>query len=308
MPRLTLPELLVLALLAMIGVSGHVGTRPATAQDNDVPTAAIVQGTCADLGDAVLPLNDLRVRDGGDVLVSLTTVDRSLSDFVEVDHAYVAVVATNGANVVACGDPRGTGPNGLPEGDDLYVPLATTTDAGWGGVAWFHVRGDRSQVSLFIARGLGETAPRSGSFRLPANDDAVVVEAIVNNGSLPPEYQAGYEIAIAASGQAKARVYPVGSLSGEPSAPEVQEISVELGEDGLLDLLAVLEGSGFFQLPQEDEGDIAAGDHVAVIDVRLANRTWTVNAASLETEEQGDAFEAALAAIEDAVGVERPEL
>jgi hypothetical protein len=117
---------------------------PTVAQDVEIPEAAIVEGTCTDPGDVVFPLRDLQVRDGGEVLVSLTTVDLALSDLLGNDHA---VVLTSGDGVIACGDATG-------DAADVYVGLVALDDGEWGGVAWLHERDDRTQVSLFVARGL----------------------------------------------------------------------------------------------------------------------------------------------------------
>jgi len=113
--------LVVMVLLVSgFGIFGP-GIGPATAQEENVPTAALVEGTCRAPGNTVAELNELRVRDEGDVLASFTTVDASLDDILGSEHA---VVLTDGGDVVACGNRFGTG------GDvDVAVP-ATTPRAG----------------------------------------------------------------------------------------------------------------------------------------------------------------------------------
>jgi hypothetical protein len=133
-------RLILLVCLGLTFVSVSVGA----AQDGDVPAAAVVAGTCDAPGETVAALRDLTVRDGGEVLVSLTTIDLALADLLGDDHA---VVLTAGETVVACGDAAG-------DADDVYVGVAATTDAGWGGVVWLHAREERTQVSLFVSRGL----------------------------------------------------------------------------------------------------------------------------------------------------------
>jgi hypothetical protein len=139
-----------LLIVLMLLVAAAAGTAwpaadPATAQDGDIPGAALVEGTCDDPGATTAPLNELTVRDGGEVLVSLTILDLALDAITGDEHA---IVLTDGDAVIACGDVVGGG-------NDVYVDVAGTGDAGWGGIAWLRVRGDGTQVSLYVARGLG---------------------------------------------------------------------------------------------------------------------------------------------------------
>ncbi|HKG24615.1 MAG TPA: hypothetical protein VKB09_03155 [Thermomicrobiales bacterium] len=161
--------LVVLVLLVSgFGIFGP-GVGPATAQEESVPTAALVEGTCRAPGNTVAELNELRVRDEGDVLASFTTVDASLDDILGSEHA---VVLTDGGDVVACGDRFGTG-------GDVYVAVPATTHVGWGGIAWFHARNSGTQITLFVAQGLGgagvapgePTAEPTEEPPLPPGDD-----------------------------------------------------------------------------------------------------------------------------------------
>ncbi|HEY7034085.1 MAG TPA: hypothetical protein VH482_22295 [Thermomicrobiales bacterium] len=139
---------------------GSVAAR--AAQDGGVPAAAVVAGTCAAPGDPVAALHDLVVRDGGEVLVSLTTIDLALADLLGEDHA---IVLSDGGGVVACGDADG-------DADDVYIGVAASSDDGWGGVAWLHARDERTQVSLFVTRGLaGAAASPTEEPPLPPEDD-----------------------------------------------------------------------------------------------------------------------------------------
>jgi hypothetical protein len=138
-------------LVSGFGIFGP-GIGPATAQEENVPMAALVEGSCRAPGDSVAELNELRVRDEGDVLASFTTVDASLDDIVGSEHA---IVLTDGGEIVACGDRFGTGA-------DVYVAVPATTPAGWGGIAWFHARTSGTQITLFVAQGLGSAGVAPG--------------------------------------------------------------------------------------------------------------------------------------------------
>jgi hypothetical protein len=154
----------VVALLLVGGVAIWPAGLPVTAQDGDVPTATVIEGTCSSPGDAVGTLGELRARDGGEVLVSLTTVDVSLGDLLADDHAVVLNLADS---VIACGAVGGSG-------NDVYVGVASTADAGWGGVAWLHARDARTQVSLFVARGLSGAGAAPTEEPSPPADDTPV--------------------------------------------------------------------------------------------------------------------------------------
>src|SRR5262249_25393072 len=118
--RMSIRRLTLLACLALTFGTVAGGA----AQDGAAPAAALVGGTCAAPGDTVTALRDLSVRDGGEVLVSLTTIDVALADLLGADHA---IVLTDGGTVVACGDLAGAA-------DDVYIGVAARADGGWGGV------------------------------------------------------------------------------------------------------------------------------------------------------------------------------
>src|SRR5262249_37338749 len=81
--RMSIRRLTLLACLALTFGTVAGGA----AQDGAAPAAAVVAGTCAAPGDTVTALRDLSVRDGGEVLVSLTTIDVALADLLGADHA-----------------------------------------------------------------------------------------------------------------------------------------------------------------------------------------------------------------------------
>lgn len=147
-----------------------------------------------------------------------------------------------------------------------------------------------------------------GRYQLPDDPAATVIDLTVGNGSLPPEYQYGYEVTIDASGHAVVTISPVGSKAS-PVAVETTRRTVEIGEDGLQDLLAEMDERGFFALPPADPDQILVGGEVDVIEVTLADDDWTVNNWSLEAAEQRERFADAHEVILHAVGIEEmPDL
>jgi hypothetical protein len=131
----------------------------------------------------------------------------------------------------------------------------------------------------------------------------VVIDATVNNGPLPPEYQQGYEITIDTGGVAIVAIY----WEGTPT-PEVH--IVNLGEDGLQQLLQQLQEIGYFDLlsggTPGPEFDVPVGGPTNNLSVWLGTQTWQVSEYWL-SEEGAAILAEAQRAIVDAVGVTVPE-
>jgi hypothetical protein len=134
----------VVMLLAGMAFTAGIGTGRVNAQDDAELTASVVEGSCDSPGDTAGELRDLSATEGG-VLTSFSRVDVAIDDLTGDD--YAIVVASDG-DVAACGDIAG-------EGDDVYVPVTSRSDDGYGGIAWLHARDEQTQVSLFISQGLG---------------------------------------------------------------------------------------------------------------------------------------------------------
>jgi hypothetical protein len=137
-------SLMVATVLLMVaGFVATIGQGHVRAQDAAL-TASVVTGSCDDPGDSAGDLRDLSEAEGG-VLTSFSRVDIPIDEFT--GDGYAIVVAADG-DAVACGDATGSG-------DDVYIAIKSTSDAGYGGVAWLHARDSQTQVSLFISEGLG---------------------------------------------------------------------------------------------------------------------------------------------------------
>lgn len=144
-----------------------------------------------------------------------------------------------------------------------------------------------------------------GRYRLPDDSAVTVIALSFGNPTLPPEYQYGYEVTIDASGHALATIEPVGSRASPPTV-QPAELTADLSEDGLQELLAELDALGFFALPPEDPERILMGGEVDLIEVTLPGGQWRVSDWSLETSEQRERFAAAHAPILRAAGLEEP--
>jgi hypothetical protein len=167
----------------------------------------------------------------------------------------------------------------------LFLGLFTT-----GGFAPYPGASE-SQACMAEAGGAQRCSPTlvDGEYQLPAS--GTVIRAVVNNGSLPPEFQQGYEIAIDATGRATVVVTPEGAspdLGDQRSADQIVT-SVDLGTDGLQLLLHALDSAGYFFLPTraevEAEGAIA-GDTVSVVEVALQDATWEISGSGMDADDR----------------------
>lgn len=139
------PVLRTLALLLV--VLGLIGPALRHASAQDALPAAIVEGTCDTPGDVAAELDPLAIAEGG-LLTSFTTIDLATGEL------------TSGGYAVAVGDPQSPAACGEIAGqaDDVYVEVPARADSRFSGIAWFHARDDRTQVSLFIGENLAATA------------------------------------------------------------------------------------------------------------------------------------------------------
>jgi plastocyanin len=170
--------------------------------------AHIHAGTCDELGEVVFPLTDVgetgmtegmmasTPEAGGAetelgeptgaetafaVATSSTLVDAPLAEIVEGGHAInVHQSAENIDNYIACGDLGGriaTGP-GTEQGGTLVVGLGQLNASGASGIAVLEGQGDRTEVVLYLARGLagGTTGTTEGTpaAAAPAAEEVVV--------------------------------------------------------------------------------------------------------------------------------------
>jgi hypothetical protein len=133
------------------------------AQDDEaeVHPAHIHSGTCAELGDVVVPLTDI-AHVGGDaettgatsaipVKSSVTVVDMPLQEIIDGEHAINVHLSAEETDVyIACGDIGGT----LETDEDgrtyLFMGLAEQNDSGHTGIAWLGDDGEETEVVISL--------------------------------------------------------------------------------------------------------------------------------------------------------------
>jgi plastocyanin len=136
-----------------------------TAQDEHAPHPAHIHaGTCAQLGDVVLPLNDLvgpaadAQRSGPESAIpvesSFTVVDMPLQEIIDGGHAInVHLSKDEIGTYIACGDIGGavTTDEGETE-PEVIVGLGELNDSGYTGIAWLGADGDETRVSVHLIK------------------------------------------------------------------------------------------------------------------------------------------------------------
>ena len=153
--------LIALAALTLLVPAGLAQT-PVADTEAEFHPAHIHAGTCNQLGDVVMPLEDVAVptdavREGAeaahDVKISQTHVDMPLQEIIDGGHAINVHESAEAIDIyIACGDIGGyviTDPAGRTE---LFVGLAELNDSGHTGVARLGVGEDPNQteVSIFL--------------------------------------------------------------------------------------------------------------------------------------------------------------
>jgi len=151
------------ALLFTVALTGAVSAQsPAASPGESAPAgdvskvphpAHIHNGTCANLGDVVAPLNDVTMIEGSDwVSASTTDVDLSIEDMLKSPHAIMAHASADQIGVyIACADLTGD-----PSSKRLVVALDDQNESGFYGVAFLQKTDGKTQVELSL------TAPEGG--------------------------------------------------------------------------------------------------------------------------------------------------
>jgi hypothetical protein len=143
-----LAAVIALAALTLLVPAGLAQTPVSEADTaEEAHPAHIHSGTCAELGDVVIPLEDVAVPAGAthegteaahDVKVSQTHVDMPLQEIIDGEHAINVHESAEAIDVyIACGDIGGIlheRENG--EGTEIVIALAELNDSGHVGIAW----------------------------------------------------------------------------------------------------------------------------------------------------------------------------
>src|SRR5918995_4605422 len=170
------------------------------AQDDEaaVHPAHIHTGTCAELGDVVVPLTDIAhiAGDAGTsgatsaipVKGSVTVVDMPLQEIIDGGHAInVHLSAEEIDTYIACDDIGGavTTDEGEEE-NELIIGLGELNDSGHTGIAWLGADGDQTRVSVHLVEPAGtaaagaEPAPQATPVAADAGADAAAESLAVD--------------------------------------------------------------------------------------------------------------------------------
>jgi hypothetical protein len=145
-------------------------------------------------------------------------------------------------------------------------------------------------------------------YQVPA--EGVVIRARVNNGPVAPNSQEGYEIIVEVDGNVTINQMPMGSsddLSAGERTAEHEARKERIGEEGVQQLLAELDGCGLFYLPQRSEfepADLPDGGGISVIEVRLDDGIWEVFNQTLTKDAERWQFDACQSVLADRLDLE----
>ena len=203
------------ALLVMATLSGPLGAPTARAQgEGDAPHPAHIHaGTCDNLGDIVVPLDDVRELTAGEafgadtaILVeqSETEVDLSLGEILAAPHAInIHESAEEIQNYIACGDL-----GGRVVDNELVIGLRELNGSGHSGVAALDTAedGDGTDVDVYLAE------LEAGTEAAPAAPDAAATTA--PDAATPP------------ADAAQAATEP--AATEDDAAPAAAEVAVDI--------------------------------------------------------------------------------
>ena len=180
------------SVVALAALSLVAPAMAAQEDEAEVHPAHIHSGTCAELGDVVLPPMDL-AHVGADaeatgaasaipVKSSLTVVDMPLQEIIDGDHAInVHLSAEEIGTYIACGDIGGavTIDEDEEEGE-LVIGLGEVNDSGHTGIAWLGAEGDqtRVRVSLVEPGATDAAGAEAAQEATPAADADVAAESL----------------------------------------------------------------------------------------------------------------------------------
>ena len=200
--------MIAVAALTLLVPTGFAQT-PVSEADTEAEShpAHIHSGTCDQLGDVVIPLEDVAVptdavREGAeaahDVKISQTHVDMPLQEIIDGGHAInIHLSADEIDTYIACGDIGGI--LATDEGEtenELIIGLGELNDSGYSGIAWLGADGDQTRVAIHLAEpgsaggadaeAAQEATPVAADAAADASAESVAVE-IKDLSFNPPE-------------------------------------------------------------------------------------------------------------------------
>jgi hypothetical protein len=156
---ISLAAVAALAGLAML-VPASRSQTPETDMAETAHPAHIHSGTCAELGEVVVPLNDLVVAEGeamgADSAVAVkgssTTIDMPLQEIIDGGHAINVHLSNDDIGTyIACGDIGGVVTTDDDDGEqELVIGLVELNDSGHYGIAWLGSNEDGTQTEVVV--------------------------------------------------------------------------------------------------------------------------------------------------------------
>jgi hypothetical protein len=119
----------------------------------------IHSGTCAELGDVVVPLADVAFPEGEHagaesaipMKLSLNVVDTPLEDILAAPHAINVHQSADEIDLyIACGDIGGVITPGETGNDEIRFVLAEQNDSGHSGWVFLSAEGDQTEVNVML--------------------------------------------------------------------------------------------------------------------------------------------------------------
>jgi plastocyanin len=220
--------LAILVVFSALAISSR-----AMAQTAANHPAHIHEGTCAELGDIVLPLDNVAFAEAGQlsgaegaipVKVSDTTVEASLDDILAGQHAInIHESAENIQEYIACGEIGGP-----VRGETLVIGLAPLNNSGNTGVAELTATDAGTQVTVYLIEptGLGAPADDAAADDAPA-DDAADDAAPADEATAEPAADDAAEDDAAAD-DAAAEDAAADDAAADDAAPAGQEVAVDI--------------------------------------------------------------------------------
>ena len=147
-----------LAAMVLLVPAGSAQT-PEAGMAGATHPAHIHSGTCAELGDVVVPLNDLAAPDGEftgpesavAVTLSENVVDVPLQEIIDGGHAINVHLSNDEIGTyIACGDIGGVITTDEGGRQEMMIGLAEMNDSGYTGTVWIGPSADGTQTELSV--------------------------------------------------------------------------------------------------------------------------------------------------------------
>jgi plastocyanin len=173
------------AVVAVAALAILTSGLAAQDEEAEVHPAHIHTGTCAELGDVVVPLTDIaHIGDDAEktgpasaipVKSSVTVVDMPLQEIVDGGHAInVHRSADEIDTYIACGDIGGVvATDEGEEENELVIGLGELNDSGHTGIAWLGAEGDQTRVAVHLVEPatMGEAGTEAAQEATPGTAD-----------------------------------------------------------------------------------------------------------------------------------------